>query len=90
MFEFQWNALKVGDRVAAHDDVTGGPASEAIVHLVEARPGRVNDVAIRLDAGAGPVRRPRRQAVHLLPFDGRPPCWRCEVAAISARKASAA
>jgi hypothetical protein len=41
----------------------------------------VNDVAIRLDNGHTAIQHPRRHAVHLLPLNGRPPCWRCEAIA---------
>ena len=82
MFEFQWNALRTGDRVAVHDDLNAGfELSHGIVHIVETRSHAVNDVAIRLDNPAAAVQHPRRHAVHLLPLDDRPPCWRCEASA---------
>ena len=38
MFEFQWNALRVGDRVAVHDDLDDGfELAEGVVHIVETR-----------------------------------------------------
>ena len=82
MFEFQWNALRVGDRVAVHDDLDDGfELTEGIVHMVETRMHAANDVAIRSDSGETVIQRPRRHAVHLLPLNGRPPCWRCEAGA---------
>ena len=82
MFEFQWNALRVGDRVAVHDDLEAGlDLREGVVHIVETRSHAVNDVAIRLDNGHTAIQHPRRHAVHLLPLNGRPPCWRCEAIA---------
>ena len=79
MFEFQWNALRAGDRVAVHDDLDAGfELSHGVVHIVESRSHTVNDVAIRLDNGEIAIQHPRRHAVHLLPLDDRPPCWRCE------------
>jgi hypothetical protein len=82
MFEFQWNALRVGDRVTVHDDLADGfELREGVVHIVESRAHAVNDVAIRLDNGDIAIQHPRRHAVHLLPLDGRPPCWRCEAIA---------
>ena len=87
MFEFQWNALRVGDRIAVHDDLDAGfQLNEGVVHIVGARSHAVNDVAIRLDNLETAVQRPRRRAVHLLPLNDRPPCWRCEASA--ARSAS--
>ena len=87
MFEFQWNALRIGDRVTVHDDLDDEfELREGVVHIVESRTHAVNDVAIRLDNGEIAIQHPRRHAVHLLPLDGRPPCWRC--AAIAARPES--
>jgi hypothetical protein len=80
MFEFQWNGLRVGDRVAVHNDRDDGfELTEGIVHIIEAHPHETNVVAIRVDDGETPVQHPRRHAVHLLPLHGRPPCWRCAV-----------
>ena len=85
MFEFQWNALRVGDRVAVHNDRNDGfELTEGIVHIVESRPRAANGVAIRPDDGDAPVQHPRRHAVHLLPLNDRPPCWRCAVNAAQA------
>jgi hypothetical protein len=82
VFEFQWNALRVGDRVAVHDDLDARfELSEGVVHIVGTRSHAVNDVAIRLDNGETATQHPRRHAVHLLPLDDRPPCWRCEASA---------
>ena len=82
MFEFQWNALRAGDRVAVHDDLDAGfGLSEGVVLIVETRSRAANDLAIRLSNGQTAIQHPRRHAVHLLPFDGRPPCWRCEAIA---------
>jgi len=85
MFEFQWNALRVSDRVAVHNDRDDGfELTEGVVHIVEARQHSANVVAIRLDDGDAPVQHPRRHAVHLLPLNDRPPCWRCAVIAAQA------
>jgi hypothetical protein len=82
VFEFQWNSLRVGDRVAVHDDLDAGfQLSEGLVHIVGTRSHAVNDVAIRLDNGLTATQHPRRHAVHLLPLNDRPPCWRCEASA---------
>ena len=88
MFEFQWNALRVGDRVAVHEDLDAGfELSHGIVHIVETRSHAVNAVAIRLDNGQSANQHPVRHAVHLLPLNGRPPCWRCETSAARSRPA---
>jgi hypothetical protein len=82
VFEFQWNALRIGDRVAVHDDLDAGcQLSEGVVRIVGTRSHAVNDVAIRLDNLETAVQRPRRHAVHLRPLNDRPPCWRCEASA---------
>jgi hypothetical protein len=91
VFEFQWNALRVSDRVAVHDDLDGGfQLREGVVHIVETRSHAVHDVAIRLDNLETAVQHPRRHAVHLLPLNGRPPCWRCEVIAARSESGSQA
>ena len=90
MFEFQWNALRVGDRVAVHNDRDDEfELTEGVVHIVESRSHAANMVAIRPDDGATPVQHPRRHAVHLLPLNDRPPCWRCAVGAAKAESGQA-
>jgi hypothetical protein len=84
MFVFQWNALRVGDRVNVHDDLD--PAltrHEGVVKLVETRQRAANEISVRLDDGGSGMLRPRRHAVHLLPMDARFPCWRCDAVAAS-------
>lgn len=79
MLIFQWNALRVGDRVLVHDDLAADLGlREGVVRLVEVREGAANVVGIQL--GRGRVSRPRRHAVHLIPID-RESCWRCGVIA---------
>lgn len=79
MLGFQWNALRVGDRVRVHDDGTADLAlHDGVVALVQTHPLRANDVGIRLDGDAGAVVHPRRHAVHLGRSDAHEPCWRCE------------
>jgi len=74
---FQWNALRVGDRVLVHDDLDPNlQLHEGTVALVESRRGGQSGVGIRSGA-TGQVLRPRRHAVHLRPLDTRQPCWRC-------------
>ncbi len=85
MFEFQWNALRVSDRVVVHNDRDDAFAlTEGVVHIVETRQHAANMVAIQPDDGDAPVQHPRRHAVHLLPLNDRPPCWRCAVVAAQA------
>jgi hypothetical protein len=82
MFVFQWNALRVGDRVAVHDDLDADlTLSEGVVQLVETNVHDANAVGIRLDDQQSGVLRPRRHAVHMLPLDRRFSCWRCDVIA---------
>jgi hypothetical protein len=79
MFIFQWNALRVGDRVMVHDDLDAGLTLHGgIVQQVDTRPHGANGVGIRLDGADSRVLRPRRHAVHLLPDDRRFSCWRCD------------
>ena len=74
MLSFQWNALRVGDRVLVHDDNDPNlTLHSGTVAIVESRKRAANDVAIRVD---GRVRRVRRHGVHLVPFD-QTGCWRC-------------
>lgn len=78
MLAFEWNALRVGDRVAVHDDAAphlslGG----GVVALVRTQRPAVNDVGIRLDAPGSGIVRPSRHAVHLVPVR-RSGCWRCD------------
>jgi hypothetical protein len=81
MLGFQWNALRTGDHVLVHDDLTAGfDLGEGIVTLIDTRAGQANDIAIRLTA-TGELLRPRRHAVHLLPLDHRFTCWRCNAIA---------
>lgn len=78
MLLFQWNALRVGDRVIVHDDHDPGLARhEGTVRLVQTRQSGANEIGIRLDDPARDMVRPRRHAVHLLPIDPELPCWRC-------------
>lgn len=78
MLAFQWNAVRVGDRLMVHDDLDPRfELSEGVVRLVQTRQG-ANEIAIRLDDATSGLLRPRSQAVHLLPIDERIPCWRCD------------
>lgn len=89
MMRFQWNALKVGDKVAVHDatrhDMRLLPGVVVIVDTGtdEAHIG----IRVSLDDETSSVRRPLRLAVHLLPLDPDEFCWRC--AAIQRESAEA-
>lgn len=81
MLAFQWNAVRVGDRLMVHDDLDPRFAlGEGVVRLVGTRQG-ANEIAIRLDGPTSGLLRPRSQAVHLMPIDARLPCWRCDAGA---------
>ena len=80
MLRFEWNGLRVGDKVLVHD---AGSAELALVSgtvaTVNTRKGS-NGVAIRVAAAGGGavVWWPARFAVHLDPRDPTERCWRCE------------
>jgi len=81
MLPFQWNALRVGDRVSVHDDHAPGlDIHEGVVAIVQTRRGGANEVSIRIET-TDRVVRPRRHAVHQLPLDRRFWCWRCDAIA---------
>jgi hypothetical protein len=82
MLVFQWNALRVGDRVLVHDDLDDAfGLHPGVVGVVRTRRPEVNEIGIRLDDRASGMLRPRRHAVHLVPNDARFPCWRCDAIA---------
>jgi len=78
MLTFQWNSLRVGDRVIVHDDeLPGLPLQPGVVADIQSHRRR-NDVAVRVETpGGSHVCHPRRQAVHLAPLDPDDVCWRC-------------
>jgi hypothetical protein len=82
MLTFQWNSLRVGDRVIVHDDeLPGLPLQPGVVADIQTH-RRCRDVAVRIvTPGVSHVCRPRRQAVHLAPLDPDDVCWRCIEAA---------
>ena len=79
MLLFQWNALRIGDRVLVHnDDDPAAPLAEGTVTILQTGAARqANDLAIRITGGRGVIR-PRRHAVHLT-AGGTADCWRCAV-----------
>ena len=81
MLTFEWDALRIGDRVAVHD-IAGHQSSllAGTVAMVERkRPGRrANGVGIRVDSGEGPrIIWPSHFAAHLGPPVAAADCWRC-------------
>lgn len=89
MLRFEWNALRVGDRVIVHDPSSAEmPLIAGVVAMIDAhlRKGDPNGVAIRVGGDDGPTRvvRPSLVAVHLDPLDVDASCWRCEELAVVA------
>ena len=79
MLAFQWNALRVGDRVVVHDD--DDPhfgLHDAVVGRVQTRPSAPSEIAVRFDDPPRSLRWPWRHAVHLAPVDTQGSCWRCD------------
>jgi hypothetical protein len=80
MLRFQWNALRVGNKVLMHDPRDAGMRLLAgVVTIVDSCKG-TNDIAIRVSSKgeSSQVLRPRRLVVHLDPRDLTEPCWRCD------------
>jgi hypothetical protein len=82
MLRFEWDVLRVGDRVQLHDlDKADMALIPGVVSMVQSRKGP-NGVGIHVgSAAAGTVLWPARLAVHLDPRDLTEPCWRCEALA---------
>lgn len=78
MLPFQWNALRVGDRVMVHDDLDPDLAlHHGVVRIVQTRQSTPNEIGIRLDSPPSVLLQPWRHAVHLMPMDRGSSCWRC-------------
>ena len=84
MLSFEWNALHPGDAVLVHDDTDRAfVLREGTVALVNTRSGS-NDIAIQLTAPHDArLVHPRQSAVHLAPFTGSEPCWRCDASRVA-------
>jgi hypothetical protein len=86
MLRFEWNALRVGDRVLVHDTTT---ASGALVLGTVAMVNTQKDsygVGIRI-ARAGVCQLvvwPSPLVVHRGPHDSDEPCWRCQTVMVGA------
>jgi hypothetical protein len=80
---FEWNTLRVGDRVLIHDDLSAAedfPLHPGVVAAVDGMTWS-HDVGIRLANASGATAtmlRPLRMQVHRDPRDPSEPCWRCD------------
>jgi len=80
---FEWDALRVGDPVLVHDDLStieDFPLFGGTVATVDGL-SRPHGVSIRLTAATSPARsivRPLPMQVHPDPRDPAEPCWRCQ------------
>jgi hypothetical protein len=87
MQRFQWNSLRVGDKVHVHDVTDKGMRLlDGEVTIVQPKRD-TNSLAVRvaLPGGGSGVIRPEWLSVHLHPLDTRDKCWRCdEIAAADA------
>ena len=79
MLRFEWNALRVGNKVLIHDPRDVGMRLLGGVVAMVATVAGSNEVAIRVapNGETSQVLRPRRLTVHLDPRDVSEPCWRC-------------
>jgi hypothetical protein len=79
MLKFEWNALRVGNKVLMHDPRDVGMRLLGGVVTMVATVAGSNEVAIRVapNGETAQVLRPRRLTVHLDPRDLSEPCWRC-------------
>jgi hypothetical protein len=91
MLRFEWNALRVGDRVVVHEPWgTEGPLLAGTVAMVEMKRSKrgANHVGIRVvaDGGGHRVAWPPYLAAHHDPPDPTEDCWRCEALAETAAR----
>ena len=79
MLTFEWNALRVGDRVMVHDNAMGNLALiPGTVAMVDMRRG-TNLVGIRIvSTNVGHVLWPSSLVAHHDPKQLTEPCWRCK------------
>ena len=78
MLRFEWNGLRIGERVLLHDWAGDLALHPGRVAFVDAHRGW-NSVGIRLPSsdGASIVVWPSSGAVHRDPRDVAEPCWQC-------------
>ena len=91
MLKFEWDALRVGDRVVVHETVgTEFPLLAGTVTMVETKRSRrgVNGVGVRVESEDGGVRVvwPSFLAAHYDPPDPTEDCWRCAALAEAAAR----
>jgi hypothetical protein len=89
MLKFEWNALRVGDRVVVHDpSSTDFPLLAGTVVMIETKRSKrgANGVGIRVAADGGGHRLlwPSYLAAHHDPPDPTEDCWRCAAIADTA------
>ena len=89
MLKFEWNALRVGDRVVVHDPAgTQFPLLAGTVDMIESKRSKrdANGVGIRVaaDGGGHRVVWPSYLAAHHDPPDPTEDCWRCAALADTA------
>jgi hypothetical protein len=82
MLRFDWDVLRVGDRVLLHDsDQADLALVSGVVAMVDTKK-RSNRIGIRIGSTKGKVVIwPSRLAVHLDPRDPTEECWRCDALA---------
>lgn len=90
---FEWNALRPGDKVLAHDPRDGELALvPGVVTQVDSQKGghRPNRIGVDLAPGhsAPVILWPARLAVHRDPRDPTESCWRCQAIAFRTRQLS--
>ena len=80
MLKFEWNALRMDDRVLVHDPGRADMALTAGVVVMLETHRNVNGLGIAITAtgGARKVLWPSHLAVHHDPRDLAEPCWRCQ------------
>ena len=92
MLKFEWNGLRVGDRVVVHDPPFGDefPLLAGVVAMVETKRFKhgADRVGIRVvtDSGDHRVVWPTFLAVHHEPPDPSEDCWRCAALAEAAAR----
>jgi hypothetical protein len=91
MLRFEWNALRVGDRVVVHDPLgTEFPRQSGTVAMVETKRSKrgANGVGIRVatDGGRHRVVWPSVLAAHHDPLDPTEDCWQCAALAETAAR----
>ena len=91
MLRFEWNALRVGDRVIVHEPWgTEGPLLAGTVAMVEMKRSKrgANGVGVRVaaDGGGHRVVWPSHLTAHHDPPDPTADCWRCAALAETASR----